>query len=121
MGRFEFAAPGVPGATESEFDFTVDAVEAFACLVHSAGVAEPNLTWAQFVGLRRMGVGKVAERLLVENHLNEFVLIVLKFIFPGGDTSMKCVTWYRNKARKDGLPVKTQKELKREAKQRGAK
>jgi hypothetical protein len=119
MGHFEFAAPGVSGANGSAGDFTVGPVEAFARLIKAAGSTQPSLLWSDFVALRLMGIGKVAERLLLAGYRNEKVLTVLKFIFPEGDTNMACVAWYRNKARKAGLPVKTETELKREAILRG--
>jgi len=54
------------------------------------------------------GVGDLAQKLLLEGASNERVLQEVQKAFPNGSTSIKSISWYRSKLRRDGHDVLTQ-------------
>lgn len=57
------------------------------------------------------GIGDRAKALIREGKTNQEVLTAIKAEFPGANTSMASINWYRNKLRTDGENVPTSREL----------
>jgi len=66
---------------------------------------------------KKRGVGAVIREALTAGKSNAEVLAAVKAELPDAKTTMSTVSWYRNQARKAGEPIKTARELKREAKE----
>jgi len=60
-----------------------------------------------------IGVGELAEHLLLEGLTNEEVLERVQADFPTASTTLKAISWYRAKLKKDGVDVIGQVEAKR--------
>lgn len=58
-------------------------------------------------------IGSVAEEAIRRGASNADALRAVKKRFPEAGTSLPCMNWYRNKLRKAGEPVPTQRELSR--------
>ena len=61
---------------------------------------------------QKFTIGSVAENAIRSGANNAQALHAVLRVFPKAKTSMACISWYRQKLRRDGEPVPTAREMK---------